>query len=112
MSIIKTIYINQIYNKLYKRAANKLDFVKGECLFRIERSNKRIYEIGDIGSRTLGVQNAKLYKVNIIDEFGFQSTNSINSLEMSSLNSYQTRYIYTSLLYIIDYSTYISFKYY
>jgi hypothetical protein len=55
MGIIKTTYINQICDKLHKRAADELDLTEGERLSRVKRSNKRAHEVGDIGSRTLGV---------------------------------------------------------
>ena len=42
--------------------------------------------MGDISLRTLRVQNAKLYKVNIIDKLGFQPTSGINPLEMYPLS--------------------------
>jgi hypothetical protein len=69
--MIKTTYINQMCDELRKRAADELDLVEGECLSRVERSNKRAREVGDVGSRTLGVQNAKLYRVSIMNELSF-----------------------------------------
>jgi hypothetical protein len=48
---IKTTYINQIYNKLYKRAINKLNLA--ERLSYIKRGNKRAHKVRDIGLRTL-----------------------------------------------------------
>ena len=86
--MIKTTYINQMCNELRKRAADELDLIEGERLPRVERSNKRARDVGDVGSRTSRVQNAKLHKVSIIDELGFQPANSIHPLEMSSLSSY------------------------
>jgi hypothetical protein len=64
--MIKITYINQMYNKLRKRAADELDLVEG-----VKRSKKRAREVGDVGSRTLGVQSAKLYSVSIMNELGF-----------------------------------------
>jgi hypothetical protein len=55
VGIIKTTYINQICDKLHRRAANELDLIEGERLSHIKRSNKRAREVGDIGLRTSGV---------------------------------------------------------
>jgi hypothetical protein len=71
MGIIKTTYINQMCNKLYKRATNKLDLIEGGHLSYIKRSNKRAHKVGDIGSRTSGVQSAKIYRVSIINDLSF-----------------------------------------
>jgi hypothetical protein len=112
VGMIKTTYINQMCDELRKRAADELDLAEGERLPRVERSNKRARDVGDVGSRTSGVQNAKLHKVGIMDELGFQPANGIHPLEMSSLSSHQTRCTYASLLYATDYSTYASLKCY
>lgn len=71
-------------DELRKRAADELDLV--ERFSYVERGNKRAREVGDVGLRTLGVQRAKLYKVNVTNEPDFQPTNSIESYEMSSLS--------------------------
>ncbi|MCJ1386339.1 hypothetical protein MMC17_009465 [Xylographa soralifera] len=83
---IKIIYINQMYDELRKRAADELDLA--ERLFYVERGNKRAREVGDVGSRTLGVRRAKLHGVGITNELDFQPANGIDPLEMSSLSLY------------------------
>ena len=42
-------------DKLYKRAANKLDLAKEERLSRVKRSNKRARDVGNVSLRTLRV---------------------------------------------------------
>lgn len=69
----KSTYMNLRSGQLRKRAADELDKK------RVERSNKRVREVGDVGS---GVQRAN--KLPSINELGFQPTNGINPAEMSS----------------------------
>ena len=108
--VIKTAYINQMCDELRKRAANELDLAERGCLSRVERSNKRVREVEDVGSRTSGAQSAKLHRVGIMNELGFQPANGIDPLEMSSLSSHQTRCIYSRLLHTVGYSTYASLE--
>ncbi|KAH8586092.1 hypothetical protein B0O99DRAFT_529405 [Bisporella sp. PMI_857] len=88
VSTIKTTYINQMCNKLRKRAANELDLAEKRRLFHVEKSNKKVREVKDVKSKTSGVQSAKLRKVGVISELGFQPVNGINPLEMSFLSSH------------------------
>jgi hypothetical protein len=107
---IKTTYINQMCDELRKRAADELDLAEGGRLSRVERSNKRAREVRDVGSKTSGVQSAKLHSVGIMNELGFQPANGIDPLEMSSLSSHQTRCTYSRLLHAVGYSTYASLE--
>jgi hypothetical protein len=66
---IKTTYINQMCDELRKRAADELDLA--ERLSYVERGNKRAREVGDVGSRTLGVRRAKLHRVGVTNELDF-----------------------------------------
>jgi hypothetical protein len=83
---IKTTYINQMCDELRRRAADELDLAEGGRVPCAERSNKRARVVGDVGSRTSGVQGAKLHKVDIMNELGFQPANGIDPLNMSSVS--------------------------
>ncbi|KAH7379668.1 hypothetical protein BKA64DRAFT_685939 [Cadophora sp. MPI-SDFR-AT-0126] len=73
VGMIKTTYIKQMCDELRKRAADELDLA--ERLSDVERGNKRAREVGDVGSRTSGVQRAKLQRVGATNELDFQPAN-------------------------------------
>ncbi len=102
VGMIKTTYINQMCDELRKRAADELELAEG-----VERSKKRVRKVGDVGSRTSGVQSAS---VSTMNELGFQPANSINPLEMSSLSSHQKRCTHSRLFYADGYSAYVSLE--
>jgi hypothetical protein len=81
MSKAKTIYINQMYNELRKRADNELGLVESRYVSGVKRrSKKRARKVGGIDSGILGAQKAKLQIVDmaIINEPDFQPANSID----------------------------------
>lgn len=110
---LKATYINQMCDELRGRAANELGLAESGGISRVERrSKKRAREGGYIDSRTSGAQKARLHVVDmtIMNELGFQLANSINPLQIPSLNLYQTRYTSSSPLHAVGHSTYASLK--
>jgi len=108
VGMIKTTYIKQMCDELRKRAADELDLA--ERLSDVERGNKRAREVGDVGSRTSGVQRAKLQRVGVTNELDFQPANGIDPLQMSSLSSHQTRCTNSRRFHAVSDSTYASLE--
>lgn len=75
VGMIKATYINQMCDELRQRASDELDLAIR--LSDVERGNKRAREMGDVGSRTSGVQRAKFQRVAATNELDFQPANGI-----------------------------------